>query len=424
VPRSRGNIDQPDATRTRKTTNMATQPSGTFPVTDVDLFDDAILLDPYDTYTALRGAGPAVWSTKHNIWILSRFADVKEALRDNETYISGKGVGLYQPANEAMQGTVIASDPPEHTVLRRVLADRMSPRVMRATQSDVEKAAKDLVDRLMEKGSFDAVPDLAERFPLMVAADLIGLPGDDHGKLLAWADAGFNTFGPENDRTISSMPKYGEMFGYIGTLDADPTKLRPGSMGRAVYEAADRGELRFDQCGRLIAAFLMAGLDTTVSSLANAVWLFAQNPDQWDIVRSEPARIPHAYNEILRIESPVQAFRRTLSRNVQLGDTTMRAGDPVLLLYGSANRDERHWDEPTKFDVRRRSSDHVALGFGIHNCAGQGLARLEAHALLAELASRVERFETGTPKRHLNNVIRNFDSLPVTLVPAAETANV
>ena len=402
---------------------MATQPSGSPPTTDIDLFADETLLDPYESYRTWRDAGPAVWSTRHEVWILSRFDDVKRALADNETYISGKGVGLYGPANEALEGTVIASDPPEHGALRRVLADRMSPRGIRALQPEVEAAANSLVDSIVAKGSFDAMPDLARKFPLMVMADLIGLPGDDHGSLLGWADAGFNTFGPANDRAVSSMPIVGEMFGYIASLDADPSKLREGSKGREIYEASERGELKFEQCGRLMAAYLMAGLDTTISSIANAVWLFGRNPEQWTIARSDPARIPHVYNEILRIESPVQTFRRTLTKDVQLGDALMREGDAVLLLYGSANRDERHWQDPDKFDVRRRSADHLALGFGIHNCAGQGVARLEAHSLLAALARKVERFEVGTPKRHLNNLIRNFDSLPVTLVPAAEMEN-
>ena len=327
---------------------MATQPSGSPPTTDIDLFADETLLDPYESYRTWRDAGPAVWSTRHEVWILSRFDDVKRALADNETYISGKGVGLYGPANEALEGTVIASDPPEHGALRRVLADRMSPRGIRALQPEVEAAANSLVDSIVAKGSFDAMPDLARKFPLMVMADLIGLPGDDHGSLLGWADAGFNTFGPANDRAVSSMPIVGEMFGYIASLDADPSKLREGSMGREIYEASERGELKFEQCGRLMAAYLMAGLDTTISSIANAVWLFGRNPEQWTI---------------------------------------------------------------------------LALGFGIHNCAGQGVARLEAHSLLAALARKVERFEVGTPKRHLNNLIRNFDSLPVTLVPAAEMEN-
>ncbi|KRB78782.1 MULTISPECIES: cytochrome P450 [unclassified Sphingomonas] len=395
---------------------MSPLPSAGVAATDIDPFEDSVLLEPYDVYRSWRDAGPAVWSTRHQLWILARFDEVKEALLDHETYRSGKGVGLYPAANSALEGTVLASDPPYHTRLRRVLAERMSPRGLRALQDDVEASAASLVDSLIEERTFDAVPALAQKFPLTVVAKLIGLPDGDQGQLLEWADCGFNTFGPGNERTVRSMVKFGEMFEYIATLDADPGKLRPGSMGREIYEAAERGEIRFDQCGRLMAAYLMAGLDTTISSITNAVHLFGTFPDQWDVVRADPARIPHAYNEILRIESPVQAFRRTLARDVRLGDVLMREGDAVLLLYGSANRDERHWDEPDRFDVRRRAGDHLALGFGIHNCAGQGLARLEAHALIAALAGKVARFDVGTPHRHLNNVIRSIESLPLSLV--------
>ena len=160
----------------------------------------------------------------------------------------------------------------------------------------------------------------------------------------------------------------------------------------------------------------MAGLDTTISSLASLVWLFGNNPQQWEIVRRDPSRIPNAYNEVLRIESPVQAFRRQLTRDVSLEGLTLKSGESVLLLYGSANRDERHWQRPEQFDVQRRVIDHLALGFGIHNCAGQALARLEAHALIGALARVVKTFVVGPPARHLNNVIRTISSLPVELV--------
>jgi cytochrome P450 len=400
--------------------NMTSMTAYSVPTTGVDPFDDAVLLDPYETYRTWRDAGPAVWSTRHKVWIISRFDDVKQALGDHKTYISGGGVGLYGPAIEALRGTVIASDPPEHGALRRVLAERMSLRGLKALQSEVQAAADDLVDSLVVQQTFDAVPSLAQKFPLQIVANLIGLPGRDHHRLLDWADCGFNTFGPQNDRTLRSMPRVAEMFEYIGTIDADPSTLRPGSMGREIYEAAERGEIRLDQCGRLMAAYLMAGLDTTIASIANAVWLFGLHPDQWDSVRSDPARIPQAFNEILRFESPVQGFRRTLSRDVNLGGISLRENDSVLLLYGSANRDERHWKDADRFDVRRPAIDHLALGSGIHNCAGQGLARLEAHALIGALARRVERFVVAEPSRHLNNVIRSIGSLPVTLIGAKD----
>jgi cytochrome P450 len=398
--------------------NMTRMTFDSVPTTGVDPFEDSVLLDPYETYRTWRDAGPAVWSTHHKLWIISRFAGVKEALGDHKTYISGSGVGLYGPAIQALRGTVIASDPPEHGALRRVLAERMSLRGLKALQTEVQATADALVDSLIVEKTFDAVPALAQHFPLMIVANLIGLPGRDHHRLLGWADCGFNTFGPQNERTLRSMPKVAEMFEYIGTIDADPSQLRPGSMGREIYEAAERGEIRSDQCGRLMAAYLMAGLDTTIASIANAVWLFGLHPDQWDSVRSDPARIPHAFNEILRFESPVQGFRRTLSRDVELGGICMRQNDSVLLLYGSANRDERHWKDADRFDVRRPAIDHLALGSGIHNCAGQGLARLEAHALIGALARRVKRFVTAEPTRHLNNVIRSIESLPVTLLAA------
>ncbi|MFC3655979.1 cytochrome P450 [Xanthomonas hyacinthi] len=388
------------------------------PATDLDIFDDAVLLDPYETYGQLRDLGGAVWSLRHRAWMLPRFAEVKRALEDHGTFISGEGVGLYPPAVEALQGTVIASDPPDHTPLRRVISARMSLRGLRAMEAQVQEAADVLIDKLVARRHIDAITELAAGFPLMIVADLIGLPENERDDLLNWADAVFNTFGPENERTLCAWDKFGALWEYIGRLDKNPEILRPGSMGREIYEAAERGEIRPEQAGRLMSAFLAAGLDTTIASIGNFVWLFGRHPETWDSVRANPASIPHAFNEVLRFESPVLAFRRTVAREITIDGCQLRQGDKVLILYASANRDGRYWDRPDEFDVARRPSEHLAFGFGIHNCAGQGLARLEAHAIMTALARKVRRFEVGTPRRHLNNVVRSFESLPVELIPA------
>lgn len=362
--------------------------------------------------------GPVVWSSRYDTWLFAGYEVVKAALNDFETFCSGEGVGLFPPAIEALAGTVIASDPPEHTALRKALSQRMSPVGLRGMQGEIEVAAERLIDKVIAAGSFDAVADLAQKFPLMIVVDLIGLPDECRSELLDWADAGFNTFGPGNERTIRSMPKMGEMFEFIGKIDADPAMLRSGSMGREIYEAAERGEIRSGQAGRLMAAFLMAGLDTTIASIANAVWLFGKNPDEWARIRQNPAIIPIAYNEILRIESPAQAFRRTATRDVEVAGVSIKSGDPVLLLYGSANRDESIWPDPERFDANRRGPSHLALGHGLHNCIGQGLARLEAHALLEAMSRKVQRIELGASTRHINNVIRSLASLEAKFIVA------
>ncbi|GAA1287782.1 cytochrome P450 [Streptomyces javensis] len=199
--------------------------------------------------------------------------------------------------------------------------------------------------------------DLARAFPVSVVADLIGIPGSVRDEVAVWADA---------------------------------------------------------SCAPLLSAYTTAGIDTTVNALSNAVLCFAREPEQWDAVRrGGPEGINDAFNEVLRYDSPVQAFTRVVTAEVEVGHVRIREGERIVVLYGSGNRDDRHYSDPDRFDVSRRPGDHLSFGYGVHACAGQGLARMEAEALLSALAARVKRFRIGTPVRHLNNVVRGLESLPV-----------
>jgi cytochrome P450 len=185
-------------------------------------------------------------------------------------------------------------------------------------------------------------------------------------------------------------------------------------MGRAIFQAADDGRIRHDSCIPLLSAYAAAGLDTTINTIANAVHLFATHPDQWDLVRADPGLVPSALNEVLRYESPVQVFGRRTTRAAETEDgITIEAGAQVLVLYGSGNRDERHYPEPDRFDVTRNPSDHLSFGYGTHACAGQALARIEAQSIIRALAKRARRIHIGRPTRHLNNTVRGLATLPV-----------
>ena len=162
--------------------------------------------------------------------------------------------------------------------------------------------------------------------------------------------------------------------------------------------------------------YLAPSLDTTISAISSALWLFAKNPEQWELVREDPSRIPNAVNEVVRIESPLRAFTRTIERDIDVDGNEMAAGSRVLMMYASANRDERKWNDPETFDVTREAGDHVGFGYGVHGCAGQGLARMETKAVLEALAAKVHSIElVGEPTRGHNNIIRGFNTLPIVL---------
>ncbi|GAA3827384.1 MULTISPECIES: cytochrome P450 [Amycolatopsis] len=381
------------------------------PHTEIDLFSDTILTDPYPAYATLRASGAAVYLDKIDAWALPRYEHIRAALRDWETFSSDAAVGLNDVVNGFLVGTVLGTDPPQHDTLRSVLSEQLAPRALRKVKDDIEASAGKLVDALVTRGEFDAVTDLAAALPLSVVFDLIGLPERARDDMLRWADGTFTVFGPMNERTEKGLGVIQEMFAWLGTLRAED--LKPGSMGRAIFDAADAGQIGHDSCVPLLAAYTTAGMDTTINAIANSIQLFATHPDQWDALRANPDFIPSAFNEVLRYDAPVQAFARKITRDVTVDDTHIPSGAQVVLLYGSGNRDERQYPDPDSFDIQRNPVDHLAFGYGTHTCAGQALAKIEAHAILRALAARVRRIHVGEATRHLNNVIRGLESLPV-----------
>src|SRR3954452_24223870 len=195
-----------------------------------------------------------------------------------------------------------------------------------------------------------------------------------------------------------------------------PENLRPDGWAAAVYQAADRGEIELSSVVPLLSAYVVASMDTTINGIGNTILLFARHPEAYQEVRAEPALLGPAFEESLRLESPAQGFFRRTTQPVDIEGITIPADTKVLLSWASANRDERKWERPEEFLVRRNPVDHVGFGYGVHGCAGQGLGRLEAQAVLGALVRRASSIElAGEPVRKLNNVIRGLASLPVTV---------
>lgn len=227
-----------------------------------------------------------------------------------------------------------------------------------------------------------------------------------------WAAAGFDALGPTNERTKAALPKAAEMVRFSMT-EARPGTIDPDGWAAALFDAADRGELPADKCPFMVMDYTAPSLDTTILGTGSAIWLFAEHPDQWELVRADPSLIRHAINEVLRLESPIQWFTRFVTREHVIHDIAIPAGARVMLLYGSANRDETKYPLPEVFDVTRKPSDHVAFGTGEHACAGMNLARLEIRILLELLTAKVSRFDLLSSERLLNNVLRGFAKLEV-----------
>jgi cytochrome P450 len=386
------------------------------PTYEVDLFADDALAEPYEHYRRLRDLGPVVWLSAHELFAVTRYADVRAVLDNPEVFCSGQGVGFNDFINAIGQGTTLMSDGEQHRRLRNVILPPLTPKALSELRPAAQALADQLAYQLVERGEFDAVTDLAEILPATWVPELLGWPDDARDRLIDWGSANFDALGPPNARTDAAGPGLIEMSKYAVYLAQ--SELPEGSMAAGILAAAARGEIVPEQCPFAIIDYLAPSLDTTISALGNAIWLFATHPEQWRLLRQDPDRVKHAFNEVLRVETPIASFSRVATQPTEIDGVEIPKDARVLVSYAAANRDERHWKDPDVFDITRNSAGQVAFGYGEHLCAGMGLARLEGAAVIGALAQRIEGFElTAPPVRKLNNLIRSFGSLPVVVRP-------
>ena len=386
------------------------------PILDGDPYSTECLVDPYPFHEELREAGPVAWLKRYDVWATGRHEHVRSILTDWRTFMSGAGVGLMDLRVDAWRppSLLLEADPPDHTVVRSIIERVLSPRAVRILRERFGARAETLVDRLVGAGSFDAMEELARVFPVEAFADEVGVTEEGRENLLPYGDMVFNGQGPRNEYFREAMQNAAAVQEWIMAA-CQRENLAPGGFGMQIYEAADEGEISEQQAGMLVRSFLSAGLDTTVSALGNAVHLFATNPEQWELLRADPSLARPAFEETIRLETPVQVFSRTAVGDTEVGNTPIAKDERVMIFFGAANRDPRRWENSDRFDVKRRVSGHMAFGLGIHGCVGKPVARIEGGAVLGALARRVGRIElSGEPRRHLNNTVRGFESLPVT----------
>ncbi|PPQ17760.1 cytochrome P450 [Bradyrhizobium sp. AC87j1] len=385
----------------------------------VDPFAPDFLLNPYPAYEALRALGPVFALERYGVWAMAGYGEVEPALKDWKTFISGEGVGLNGMNPALPKPLTLQIDPPDHDKGRRVLGRTLSPGVARKLRETFQQEAEKKVSELIDKGTFDAVTDLSEAYPMKVFPDAIGIRPDGREKLLAWSTFVFDSFGPENEMLAASRKAGLAAQSWIMDCCARDA-LRPDSLGMMIYQAADDGEITEHEATHLVRPFLTAGIDTTVNGIGNTLLALATHPDEYRKLRHRPELARNAFEEGLRYDSPVQTFFRTTSRDVEIGGGgVIPAHRKVLLFMASANRDPARWDAADRFEVERTATGHVGFGAGIHACVGQMIARLEGELIFSELARRVKTIElTAEPKRRLNNSLRGLESMPVRVTPA------
>ena len=317
------------------------------PEIDVDLWSDEVLVDPYPTYARLRQLGSVLFSPLWDVYVIPRYDEVRSVLQDWETFSSASGVGLNARANAMSGRGILTTDPPLHDTRRKVLNAQLVPREVERHHGLLADEAQRLVSAVVTAGTFDAVADLAHPYSVQVVADLCGLPEEGRDHLIRRASAAFNTFGPDNDLCRQSWQGFEELYDYA-TNFATPERLAPGRWGTEIYQAADDGIVESAACPGLVLAYAWAGMDTTVNAIASAVSLFADHPDQWQLLRSDRSLLASATNEVLRIEPPVQRFTRITTRPVELAGERISDRRP--------RRGAVRFGQPGRTPVRRARS--------------------------------------------------------------------
>ena len=359
--------------------------------------------DPWPMYAALRDHDPVhhvvPGNPAHDYFVLSRHADIWAAARDHETYSSAGGLtvnyGELELIGLADNPPMVMQDPPAHTEFRKLVARGFTPRQVESVEPKVREFVVERIERLRTNGGGDIVAELFKPLPSMVVAHYLGVPDEDRKQFDGWTDA-IVAASTEADGVAGASEAVIEMMTYFSGL-IERRRTDPGD--DTVSHLVAAGLADGDPAGLLsILAFtftmVAGGNDTTTGLLGGAVQLLDQNPDQRRLLAAQPELMTDAVEEFLRLTSPVQGLARTVTRDVTLHDTTIPEGRKVLLLYGSANRDERQYGANAgELDVRRRPRNILTFSHGAHHCLGAAAARMQARVTLTELLARCPQFE-------------------------------
>lgn len=388
------------------------------PSADYDLFGDDMLNDPYDGYRAMRSMGSAVHLPRSDIHFIGRFQDVRAALTDWRSFSSASGTGFNPVINQAWDEALISQDPPTHTQRRKIMTAALSPAALKPAADTIDARAGELADRIVAMESFDGVTDVAHDLPVHIVMDLIGWPQEVRPHLLGYAEGSVESVSPPGPRMESGLRQLQEMMALIADT-YDNNRVLPGGLADQLIAASHRGEIEREAAIGMLVGYIVAAFDTTISAMSSGLWLFAQNPAEWDKLRADPDLANSAATEIIRMETPLHNFGRMTRQDVTLSDgTVLPEGIRVALSLGSANRDERQFELPDSFRIDRKEKQNLGFGFGPHLCAGQGLARMELNAVFRALAAKVKRFEFADEPSRAIRITRSFRSLPLRAIAA------
>jgi cytochrome P450 len=387
-----------------------------------DPYDVEIDADPYPVFRRLREEAPLYYNEAHDFYALSRFDDVEAGLRDHEAYISGRGaiLELIRTDIELPSGVIIFEDPPIHSIHRRLLSRVFTPRRMNAIEPQVRAFCARSLDPLVGSGGFDFVADLGAQMPMRVIGMLLGIPEEDQEAIRDEADAGLRTrpgeameFSQEEFATGAAFEEY------IDWRADHPSDDLMTDLLNAEFEdeTGTTRKLTREEVLTYIAVIAGAGNETTTRLIGWTGKVLADHPDQRRQLVEDRSLIPNAVEELLRYESPAPHLARYVARDVEHHGRTVPEGSAMLFLAGSANRDDRRFEDGDTFDIHREIKQHLTFGYGIHYCLGAALARLEGRVALDEVLNRFPEWEVdrGNARMAPTSTVRGWDAMPVTV---------
>jgi cholest-4-en-3-one 26-monooxygenase len=402
---------------------------------DRDVFTRGI---PHEWFTYLRNTEPVYRHPEPNgpgFWVVTKYADVFAVGRDAHTFSSdqdrGGVIGLEEQDIEVDFGgtkIMLMMDPPEHTRQRKLVNRGFTPRMINALEVHIRDLTAEIVERAIAKGTCDFVVDVAAELPLLVIAELIGVPVEDRHKIFDWSNRMVGSEDPEYAVSSEQASEAQmEMFLYANQLAEQRRKEpRDDIISTLLATEVDGDQLTEMEFNLFFMLLSVAGNETTRNAIAHGLNAFLEHPDEYDKLVQDPAGlIAGATEEILRWASPVMYFRRNVTRDTELRGRKIAAGDKVSIWYVSANRDEEVFDDPFRFNIERSPNDHIAFGGGgPHFCLGSSLARMEIRVLFEELARRVPGVRAlADPQPLRSNFIGGIKHLPVELKASATASS-
>jgi cytochrome P450 len=374
--------------------------------------------NPYPTYQWLRDEAPVYHNARLDFWALSRFSDVLEAYGDFRSYTSTGGIGIDDAGGT---GSMIEFDPPQQLALRRLVYKAFTPASVREMEPRVRRLCTEFLNEIVELSECDLVRDFACKLPSDVISTLLGAPREDHLQLRLWTESSLSR-GPNGEQSPESAQAMLDLVDYFGRLLRE-RRVQPKEDLSSALGAVDLdGRKLTDAEGvSFLMLLILGGNETTEKWIANCCFLLSEHPDQKQRVLDDSSRIPVAAEEAIRYFSPTAYMARTTTRPVTLHGVTIPEDQKVALVIGAANRDERQFVDPDRFDIDRAAERHLAFGHGPHFCLGARLARLEVRVALEEICRRIPDFEAdreGVDYMHGGNVA-GFSKVPIRYSPTA-----